>query len=69
MSLSVPFFGRTTGLEKSISVDGKEFFFVTGGFSKMEFSFIKLLHCVAELQRGQTFFRVENARMILSLRK
>jgi hypothetical protein len=41
MSLSVPFFGRTTGLEKSISVDGKEFFRVTGEFSKMAFSFIK----------------------------
>jgi len=54
MSLSAPLLGRETGFEKSIS--GGEFFFVTGALSAMVFSIIKLLHCVAETRRGQTFF-------------
>ncbi|HTX20478.1 MAG TPA: hypothetical protein VMD27_01260 [Candidatus Aquilonibacter sp.] len=54
MSLNVPFFGRETGFEKSIS--GGEIFFVTGALSAMVSSIIKLPHCVVETRRGQTFF-------------
>jgi hypothetical protein len=58
----VPFFGRTTGLEKSISDDDKDFIFGAGGFSRMEFSFIKHFNCAVEIEHGQTFFRLESVR-------
>ena len=59
MSLSVPFFGRTTGFEKSISDDDKDFIFVADGFSAMAVSFIKSSYCGVETQCGQTFFHRE----------
>jgi hypothetical protein len=57
MSFSAPFFGITTGLEKSGAAGAANAASETGGFGAVEMLLITIGDCVCKKSCGQTFFR------------